>query len=360
MADFTSRASVSSSTLEYLAAKTVDTVLNFSPVTLFFLGKQKTWKGSQMRFPIKHAQNTEGMSFDGLERFSTTKVEPFTYMTFNPTGREIPVVISQMEVDVNDTSKVIDLVARQMASDAQDMASDIATLFYTLQTGKNFLSLINACDDGALGATSYGSLSRATYTGLKGNLTTSVGNLTLTNLGTSYNAASHGADTPDLIITTKAVWNYYEKLLTPTLSNQVSNNTLLGYSKFTGASANGLPNIAAPGTNLKGAQGFNAIFYRGVPVVADEVCPNGYLFMLNTRSIAFYGLLSTHPDYKPIKFNTNELDSVYSIPVTTGFAFSGFNTPIDQYGRVGHILLMGNLLCNNPRLNSLMTGITGS
>jgi len=240
------------------------------------------------------------------------------------------------------------------------MASDIATLFYTLQTGKNFLSLLDACDDGSLGATSYGGLTRSTYTGIKGNYTASIGNLTLTNLATSFNQSVHGADSPDLIITTKTVWNYYEKLLTPTLSNQVSNNTLLGYSKFTGAGTNGLPNIAAPGTNLKGYQGFNAIFYRGVPVVADEVAPTGYLFMLNTRTTAFYGLPSTHPDYKAVKFSTTDLDSVYSIPVVTGFNFSGFNTPIDQYGRVGHILLMGNLICNNPRLNSLMVGITGA
>lgn len=360
MADFSAKTDINTSSLEFLVAKTVDTILNFSPATLFFLGRQKGWKGSQMRMPIKYASNSEGMSFDGLEKFSTTKSDNFINMTFNPTGREMPVVISQMEADVNASSKVVDLVARQLSSDAQDMASDIATLFYTLQTGKNFLSLIDACDDGSLGATSYGGLLRSTYTGIKGNYTAVGGNLTLSNLATSFNQAVHGADSPDLILTTKAVWNYYEKLLTPTLSNQVSNSTLLGYSKFTGASANGLPNIAAPGTDLKGAQGFNSIFYRGVPVIADEACPSGYLFMLNSKSTSFYGLRSTAPDYKPVKFSSDSLESVYSVPATTGFSFSGFNAPIDQYGRVGHILLMGNLICKNPRLNSLMTGITGA
>jgi hypothetical protein len=358
--DFSANSSVNTSTMENLVAKTVDTILNFSPATLFFLGQQKAWKGSKIEMPIKYAASTQGMSFDGLERFSTTKSTNFTKMSFNPTGREMPVVISQIEADVNASYPVVDLVARQLSSDAQDMASDIATLFYTLQTGKNFLSLIDAVDDGTLGATSYGGLLRATYTGIKGNLTTAIGNLTLANLATSFNQAVHGNESPDLILTTKAVWNYYEKLLTPTLSNQVSNNTLLGYSKFTGAGVNGQPNIAAPGTNLKGAQGFNAIFYRGVPVIADEVCPAGYLFMLNTKTTNFYGLLSTHPGYKPVRFNGGSIESVYNIPVTTGFSFSGFNSPIDQYGQVGHILLMGNLICKNPRLNSLMTGITGA
>jgi len=146
--DFTGIQEVSTSTIEYLIGKTVDTILNFSPATLFFLGNQKTWKGSQMRMPIKYAANSQGMSFSGLEKFSTTKSENFINMTFNPTGREIPVVITQMDVDVNASNRVIDLVSRQLASDSQDMASDIATLFYTLQTGKNFLSLLDACDDG--------------------------------------------------------------------------------------------------------------------------------------------------------------------------------------------------------------------
>lgn len=208
--DFAANTTVNTSTLEYLVAKTVDTILTFSPATLFFLGNQKRWQGSAMRMPIKYAVNSQGMSFNGLEKFSTTKTNNFINMTFNPTGREIPTVISQIEADVNASNKVIDLVARQMASDAQDMASDIATLFYTLQTGKNFLSLKDACDDGSLGCTSYGGLLRSTYTGIKGNYVSIGGNLTLANLRTEYNACTHGKDSPDLILTTKAVkklWN---------------------------------------------------------------------------------------------------------------------------------------------------------
>jgi hypothetical protein len=358
--DFSADQSVSTSTLEYLVAKTVDTILSFSPSILFFLGSQKRWAGSNMKFPIKYASSTQGMSFNGLERFSTTATENFINMTFDPTGREMPTVISQMKADVNETNAVINLIARQMSSDAQDMANDIAGLFWTLQTGKNFLSLLDALDDGSLGATSYGGLLRSTYTGIKGNYTGTIGNLTLSVLRTAYNNATHGPDSPNLILCPKAVWAYYEKLLTPTLSNQVTNSSLLGYPKFTGAGPGGTPNIVAPGTDLKGYQGFSAIYFNGVPVVADEKMTAGYLAMLNTRTINFYGLPSTHPDYKSVKINDDSMDSVYNIPAVTGFSFSGYNTPIDQYGRVGHIILMGNLICNNPRLNSLLTGITGA
>ena len=135
---------------------------------------------------------------------------------------------------------------------------------------------------------------------------------------------------------------------------------MAGYPSFVGAGRNGLPNIVAPGTDLKGAQGFSAIYYNGKPFVADEAAPTGYLFYLNTRNVAFYGVKTTDPDYKTVQFDSGALDSVYSVPVTTGFSFSGFNKPIDQYGKVGHIILVGNLICNNPRNQSMMSGVTGS
>jgi hypothetical protein len=121
--DYTSNANISTSTMEYLVASTVDTITTYSPATLFFLGNQKTWKGSQIRMPIKYAANTQGMWFTGLERFSTTATTNFINGTVNPTGREINVVLSQIELDINDTNKTVDIMARRLASDAQDMAS---------------------------------------------------------------------------------------------------------------------------------------------------------------------------------------------------------------------------------------------
>lgn len=358
MADFSANTTVNTSTLESLVAKTVDTVLNYSPATLFFLGNQKTWKGSQMNFPIKWASNSQGMSFVGLEKFSTTKSDNFINMYFNPTGRQIPVVISQIEADLNATNKTTDIIARQLASDAQDMASDIATLFYTLQSGNNFLSIKDAADDGTLGATTYGGLTRSSYTGIKGNYAAVGGNLTLALLRTSYNACTHGAKSPDLFLTTKAVFGYYEKLITPTVQHNF--NPMEGRPKFTGAAANGMPNIVSPGTKWAGNQGFDALYWNGVPIVADESCSSGYLYMLNTKTIAFYGVPTTDPDYTQVKFSSNTMDGVYNVPVTTGFSFSGFNKPIDQYGKVGNIILVGNLICNDPRQNGVMITITGA
>jgi len=202
--DYTANTNISTSTMEMLVASTVDTVLTYSPATLFFLGNQKTWKGSQIRIPIKYAQNSQGMWFTGLERFSTTSTSNFINGTVNPTGREINCVLSQIELDINDSNKVIDIMARRLASDAQDMAHDVADSFYAAQTGNAFLSILEAADDGTLGSTSYLGLTRSTY-GLSGSVTNIGGNITLAGMRTSYNACTHGADSPNLILTTKAV-----------------------------------------------------------------------------------------------------------------------------------------------------------
>ena len=350
--DFSGAALVKTTTMEKLVGKTVDTILNASPLTLRLLGNQKPWKGSKYKIPVKYVANSQGTSFDGLDKFSTTKTENRENMYFGPTGYEMPCVIDQMEVDVNATAKVTDLVALQLESDAQDMIDDISDMFYTAQTGKAFESLIDAYDDDTLGVTTYGGLDRSAY-GLQGNYVNIGGAITLTAMRTQMNATKHGNRKANMIVTTDAVWGYYEKLLTPTVQTNLSQSDSRGYAKMTRTGAVGA------GTDLRGQQGFDAIYHSGVPIVADEKCTAGYMFHIRDDDLSFYGLPSTMPGYKPVSFKSDLIEGVYAnVPVVTGFSFSGFNTPIDQYGRVGHIILMGNLICKNPRFGGVAVGIT--
>ena len=345
---------INTSTLYHLVGKTVDTVTNYSPLLLKVLGNQKLWKGYQMKFPVQYQATDTGTWFTGLEQFSTTKVNDFVNMTFNPTGREEAVTLSGIEMDLNNSDRVIDLAARETEKTANKLADVIANSFYTLQSGDAFLSLLDAVDDGSNTA-NYGGLSRSTYTGIQGNYTASVGTLTLSVMGTMFNDCTHGNESPDLIITPKAVWNYYESLLTPTVRTTVTATDLKGYSQMTRTG------IVAPGAGLGGHQGFNAIFYRGVPVVADEKANAGDMYFINTRHLTFYGVRSTLPGYKPFKFSSDNIEDVYDqAPKTFGWSFSGFNTPINQYGEVGHIVVIGNLISDKPNTLGRMTGITGA
>lgn len=351
--DFSAKSDINTSTLYSIVGKIIDVVTDYSPLTMFLLGHQKKWSGMDKRFPIKYQKSTNGMNFVGLEKFDTSVTTNRTYMKFNPVGKEQPVVVPGLEQDINASKPVIDLLKSKAEEAAIDAADDIAEQFYTLQTGNNFLSVLDVADDGSNAAT-YGGLSRATYPGIQGNYTSGVGTLTRAIMATMYSACEHGKESPDLIITDKTTWNYVESLLTPSIRVSVSKVALEGYPQWT---RNG---IVASKAGLAGETGFNAIYFRGTPVVADEKAPAGTMLFLNTKHIAFYGLPTTVEGYQPFTWTSETIDGVYSqVPKTFGWSFSGFKVPIDQYGVAGHILLNGNLIADNPRLFGQLTGITG-
>lgn len=348
--DPTSTARIYSASTEKLVAKTIDTILNASPTNLRLLGNQKPWKA---KFSIKYQVGITGTSFDGLDKFSTAQSNSFEVMTFQPTGYETNVVLSQMEVDlVKAQNSPIDIVAREMESRAEDMIDALGTLFYTLQTGKNFLSIKDACDNESVGPATYGGLDRSTY-GLSGNYTATGGAMTIAILRTKMNGCIHGNSKPNLIPCTKVNWGRYEALCMTTTSYGTIVYTREGYPQL------GRTGIAPNVAGLKGDKGFDVLWYQGVPLVQDESVPTNYLYMLNTDHLAFYGLKSTDPDYTPVKFGGGSIESVHTdVPKVTGFAFSGFNKPIDQYGKVGHIILMGNMISDSPRHNGMEVSFT--
>jgi len=337
---------ITSITQDKIIPKVVDTVLNASPLTLRILGNQKSWQGVTLGIPIKYAQNDQGMFFDGLDKFNTAKVETRIKMYFSPTACNMPIVISGMERDINaGQEKVLDLIKLECASSAQDMVDNISDAFYGLQSGKSFLGLRDICDDGT-SITTYGGLARATYTGLAGNITTSSGATTVAKWATMFDKCTKGADQPDYIITTASIFRTYEALCTPVFN--VSTN---GYAQFTRTG------VATSTAALGGQQGFNALYFRGKPVVIDEKCPSGYTYFLSDKHLAFYGIKSTK--YTSIGFSSSDIESSQGdLPKTTGFAWSGLQMPIDQYGEVGQIVLMGDLISDSPRHLGLLSGAT--
>lgn len=351
--DFSAKSDINTSTLYSIVGKIIDVITDYSPLTMFLLGRQKKWEGMDKRFPIKYQKSTNGMNFVGLEQFNTNVTTNRVYMKFDPVGKEQPVVVPGLEMDVNASKPVINLLKSKAEEAAIDAADDIAEQFYTIQTGNNFLSVLDVADDGT-NVAEYGNLSRSTYTGIKGNYTGSVGTLTRSIIGTKYSSCEHGKESPDLIITPKPVWNYVESLVTPTIQTSITKVGLEGYAQWT---RNG---IVPSKAGLAGETGFNAIYFRGTPVVADEKAPSGTMLFLNTKHIAFYGLPTTVEGYKPFTWTSDTIEGVYSkVPKTFGWSFSGFKVPLDQYGVVGHILLNGNLIADNPRLFGQLAGITG-
>ncbi len=128
----------------------------------------------------------------------------------------------------------------------------------------------------------------------------------LDDMRTTFNTVSFGNDKPDVIFTTQAIYEFYEKALQP---QERYRNTLAANSGF---------------TNLT---------FKGVPIFFDRDCTSGVMYMLNSKHMNFV----VHRD---ADFSTGE-----------------FVTPNNQDASTAKILFQGNLTTNNRRKLAKITSI---
>lgn len=336
-----------------LLPKAVDTVLKSNVWTVRVLSNAKRWRGETLDRSIQVSTPTTGGAFSGLDTFDTSASDTKQRASFDLRMYYQSIVIPGSEADVNAVSdKVVRLAPESMEEGAQAMADGVGTALYSDGTGtsnKQFLGLLAAADDGDTVAT-YGGLARATYTTWAGNDTAVGGALTLAGMATMYDTCKVGTDKPTVILTTESVWSDYEALNQPTIQNQQS-----GYRQLTARGK------AKPSEALKGEMGFDALMYRGCPVVADEKCTSGYMFFVNERWMAFYSLKSTMEGATVASLGSSETEGYYSTDVRSkdlAFNWLGWKYPVNQYGWVGQLVLMGNLVTFNPNRHGILTGIS--
>ena len=82
---------------------------------------------------------------------------------------------------------------------------------------------------------------------------------------------------PNIIVTTPAIFGYYEALLQP-----MQRMDMGGYAQVT------RDGLAPSKGALGGATGFDALMYDGIPVVRDEKCTAAAMYFLNTKYLDFY------------------------------------------------------------------------
>ena len=342
---------VTSVTRSYIVPKSFDTISKGSPVLMKLLQNAKSWKtGIRYDVIIKYQDTTNGGNTGIADKLDTDRQNVRTTMQFNPKMAYKPIVIANIEQTLNQgDEQVIDLLEAEFDSQAQSLMQVMATNLWTgTGVGNSWDSIYNAADDATNFAT-YGSLSRSTYTSIKGYYLASAGATTLAKLATAYDAVNIGTDTPDIIATTKAIWSTYESLLTPTVRAGYTQN---GYPKMNAFGM--VPSAQA----LAGNQGFDVLFFRGTPVVKDEQIPSGKIFFINTNAFGFKGI--NIKGLKQVNFKKSN-DGVPMgvpgrVPSTLGFNFRDMMSPVDQLAEVGHLIYAGNFCSENPRLQGQMVG----
>jgi len=350
---FTNR--VTTITQDVILPKAIDTVLGDNFITFRFLSNGQKWNGHTMSRPLKVAKSELGGSFSGLDTHSTSTVETRVKMDYDLRGYEMPIAIPGMEKAVNRTeAEVINLVKIEIESSQDDALDDIGTMLYADGTGnanKDFLGLDALNDDGST-VDEIGGLSRTDYPTLAGYHVSSGGAMTLKKIAALVSGVSAGSSArsrPTFFGSDEDVWDLYETLLSPTVN---ANYNAFGYPVVTRNSRG-----AIRASELGGSYGFTAVTYRGIPWIADEKSTSETLWAMNENYLTWYGL--NDPDLKSISLG-QDIDGPYAdIPSkNVGFQWTGFMRPINQYGEVAHIYLLGNFTCWNPKRQGRLDDIT--
>ena len=222
---------VTTTTREYILPNIYDQVTLGTPGLMMFMQKAKEWKtGITYKFGIKYQDSTNGGNMGIADKLDTNRENVRVQAEFNLKAAYKPVVVAIAKTTVNmGDEQIVDLLETEFDSQAQSLMNLIAQNLYTgNSSGNEWDSLLNAGCDSTLFST-YGGLSRSTYSAWQGYYLASAGALTLAKFATAHDAVSKGQATPDLVLTTKTLWSSYEALLTPSVR---ANFSTAGYPKM--------------------------------------------------------------------------------------------------------------------------------
>lgn len=358
MSNFGTR--VTALTQNWLLPKVVDNTLNGNILSLRLIGKAKQGKGSSIDRAIKYQNSGTATSFFGLDSFTAIPLDTKITLSFDMRGVRIPLAVSGMEAVANAVSQtqVTDLVKNTVEESETELADAVGDMSYSTGTGnsnKDFIGMNAIADDGT-DVSTFGGASRTTYPVLQATRTASGGTLTLAKLATLFSSVSSGSatSTTTLIASDETVWDHYESLLTPTVRE---NYSMMGTLQM---GMNGGP---TRGEGLKGTAGFVAVTYKGIGWVRDEKATAQTVYMLNENRLDYYGWDAKGMfGYNGIKTSSGTFEGLYAEqPMSnySGFNWSGFRAPTDQFAGLADIIILGNFLSWEPRRQGRLTGVTG-
>lgn len=327
---------VTTVTHDVIIPKVVDNFLLGNIFLMRMLSKAQPWNGGhQIEIPIKYQKATQLGSYSGFDTFGTSQTNERVLAGVTPREYYASIVLAGIQVAVNQgDAKILDLLSTEIQSKADDLRDTMGTDAYGDGTtnGSKALTGLDAIVDDGTGTATFELLSRSTYTTWVSTQTAQSGSLSLANLASDFDAALIGQEAPTIILTTPAIFSIYEALLTPTVQHQLSST---GYDMMTASGVQKFSGGPAAGT------GFRSLYFRGVPVIADEKCTSGRLYMLNENHIFMKTL--KHPWHPEIK---------------AGFSWTGLKEPTNQDAEIGQLLWKGNLMADSCRHHSVRTGIT--
>lgn len=347
-----------------LHANVVDQILNSRTYPMRLLGMGKEFKGSLMDVTFDIEDADTGEFFSSLETFNSEAEDTTVTGSYGHTGFAQPVVDILLEsmANVDSEGQSINLNDYKDSKAIAQAVTKYGTALYGLGTGKQPLGLRAIADDGT-NVDSVAGLSRSTYAALQAYYSAvASGVLSFAVMATavdSVEATGMQTESPNIGVTTKAVWNLWEQLVDPKVRieyNQTGGNLL----EFRG-------NSIQPAQNHAGGAGFTFLAFRGIPIIKDDGCPTGSLFFLNERYLHWAGRTTVPNQYKKFGLQRVSLGKAKSYegtgaqlrpPSDVGWFVQPKQLMPDQAGLIGKYYIIGQLICTQFRRQGHLASIT--
>jgi len=229
--------------------------------------------GTQIVEPVLYEENSTAASYSGYDNISLTPQDGITSAIYDWKQIAASIAISGIEEAQNrGTEAIIKLLNAKIMQAEMSIKSLVNGQLLSSNDGTGGTAKQFNGIGGFAGSlnTSIGGIDASTNTwwnptiqaGIQGQT------LSLVNMANTYNNASKGNDTPDLIITTEALFSKYESLLTPNVR----------YQDVSKANA-----------------GFQNLMFKQTPVVFDLAMPgnqvsNASMYFLNSRYLKLAGM----------------------------------------------------------------------
>lgn len=275
--------------------------------------------GERIVVPLMYGKNTTAGSYSGYDQLDVTAQDGIDSAEFNWKQYSASITISGEQRRKNSgKSKIIDLLDAKVRQAEMSLTEELSEGIFSNGTGNGGKDLTGLVAMVAASGT-YGGIDSGTHTWWRSTVDSDAVALSLADMRTVFNSASLGGkDTPDLIVTTQTLYEAYEAFLTQIGTTNV-------YGSFS---------TRSEGTKKLGDGGFQALEFKGVPIVWDELCTSGAMYMLNTRHMN----LTVHKD--------------------ANFETTDFEKPEDQDALVAQILFMGNLTTDRRKSHGVLTAKT--
>ena len=258
-----------------------------------------------------------GGSFWGLDTFNIDYAQTQTLGEWNWKGSYTNITIPGTDMDIAEgDEKIMGILESKMETAQMSHSDDLSVMLMgdgTGNGGKDWDGLMNAIDDGTTYAT-YGGLNRTTDAPWwKAQVNFTGGAVTVDAINAMIGSCTFGKKKPDLIITTQLLHDRIWSRVQP-------------QQRFIAP--------AGHGADLASI-GFDGIQFNGhCELIVDNHCPSGTMFFVNT-------------DFWKLVLNKNK-----------NFDWTAEKTPTNQYAYIRQLITLGNLICQSPRLNGIMTGLT--